>query len=222
MDTEVDNSGAVVWSVGHSTLSFEQFSHLIASSGINAIADVRSAPFSRRFPWFNHDELRSALQDLSIQYVFLGAELGGRPKSHALLRDGVANYKEMSRTAEFARGVERLKAGAKNYRIAMLCSEGDPLHCHRCLLVGRALQLSGIQTRHILASGLVENQLEAEQRLLKEERLDWSDLLWTRDRQLDEAYLRRAMRVAYAPGRKMQGSSNDYAGLDDRFHPNDG
>lgn len=202
-------------------MSFEAFVALLKQHEIAAIADVRSTPHSGRFPWFSHEELKPALLGIGIQYVFLGRELGGRPRNHALLRDGVADYRGMAQTPEFAAGIDRLRAGARKYRVAMLCSEADPLDCHRTLLVGRHLASLGMQVIHIRHGGGQEDQAQVESRLLKEEHLDWSDLLWTPDRQLDEAYLKRSLKVAYAPGRATQGKQHGTS-RNDWVYANDG
>ena len=66
-------------------------------------SDVRTAPYSRHSPHFNRDALRKELRHDGIAYVFLGHELGGRPKEKQLFRDGVADYEKMARLAEFRR-----------------------------------------------------------------------------------------------------------------------
>ena len=58
-----------------------------------------------------------------------------------------------------------------------MCSEADPLDCHRCLLVGRALAEAGIEVGHILASGEIVTHAQAEDRLLQLEHLAEDDLL---------------------------------------------
>ena len=108
-----------------------------------AVADVRSSPYSRHSPHFSRDELRAELRSEGISYVFLGNELGGRPKDRRFYCEGVADYEKMAQTPEFKTGLDRVIEGARKYRIALMCSEHDPLDCHRCLLVGRALAQRG-------------------------------------------------------------------------------
>jgi uncharacterized protein (DUF488 family) len=124
-----------VFTIGHSTHSYEHFLSLLRASGITAVADVRTTPFSRHFPHFNEAALRSELKLDGISYVFLGRELGGRPSSQSFYCDGVADYEKMARTETFASGIKRVVEGAKSFRVALMCSENDPLDCHRCLLV---------------------------------------------------------------------------------------
>src|SRR5579872_6567480 len=112
-----------VLTIGHSTLPYERFLALLRQASVTAVADVRTAPFSRHFPHFNSDVLRDELRHDNIAYVFLGKELGGRPKDKRFFCDGVADYEKMAETEEFERGLDRVIEGAKKYRIAMMCSE---------------------------------------------------------------------------------------------------
>lgn len=189
-----------LFSLGHSNHSLERFIELLRSADITAIADVRSSPYSKRTPWFSQPELKTELRRGGFAYVFLGEELGGRPKSPELFRAGIADYAAMAQTLEFKAGLERLLTGCKSHRIAMVCSERDPLHCHRCLLVGRQLAILGVQVQHLGADGERETQGEAEDRLLREEKLSGNDLLDARSDQVGKAYTRRNRQVAYSLG----------------------
>ena len=62
----------MIFTVGHSTHSIQDFMKLLKSRGITAIADVRSAPYSRFQPQFNREVLTKSLKDSGIEYVFLG------------------------------------------------------------------------------------------------------------------------------------------------------
>jgi hypothetical protein len=82
--------------------------------------------------------------------------------------------------------------------VAAMCSEADPLECHRCLLVGRALAEQGADVRHILASGAIVTHAEVEDRLLSLENLAEEDLLAnSREQRLAEAYRSRARKGGY-------------------------
>ncbi|TIX92776.1 DUF488 domain-containing protein [Rhizobium sp. P44RR-XXIV] len=187
-----------VLTIGHSTLSYERFLELLRGASVTAVADVRTSPYSRHFSHFNRSTLRDELREDDIAYVFLGEELGGRPKDARFYCDGVADYEKMARTDEFARGLERIIEGAQKYRIAMMCSEHDPLDCHRCLLVGRALRERGMRVRHILGNGAIIDQGEVEARLLDMAGKNDDDLFDPVEKRLAAAYRDRAMRVAFA------------------------
>jgi uncharacterized protein (DUF488 family) len=146
-----------LYSVGHSNHSAEVFLNLVQRHGIQAVADVRSQPYSRYATHFSKDALGVILERAGIRYVFLGTELGGRPDGEEFYDDeGHVLYGIRAESDEFLTGIERLEAGASRLRIAIMCSEEDPLHCHRRLLVARVLEARGAETRHIRRDGRIE------------------------------------------------------------------
>lgn len=192
------SNGMEVWTIGHSTQSYEDFLKRLRGVGVTAVADVRSAPFSRHFPHFNRDTLKDELRHDQIAYVFLGGELGGRPKENRFFCEGVADYEKMARAVSFGKGLERVIEGAHRYRIALMCSEHDPLDCHRCLLVGRALAERGLSVRHILGDGNTATHAKIEMQLLEMAGRSEGDFFDTREDRLAKAYRERARKVAYA------------------------
>jgi len=187
----------IVFTIGHSTHSYEHFLSLLRASGITAVADVRTTPFSRHFPHFNEAALRSELKLDGISYVFLGKELGGRPSSRNFYCDGVADYEKMAKTETFASGINRVIEGAKKFRVALMCSEHDPLDCHRCLLVGRALSKEGVNLVHILGDSSSVSHEVIEEKLLHLAGRSGDDLLMTASERLSVAYRDRSLKVAY-------------------------
>ena len=189
---------ANILTIGHSTHTYERFVELLKGAGVTAIADVRTSPHSRHFPRFNRGELDARLCADGITYSFLGEELGGRPKDRRYYRDGVADYERMATAAEFQHGLKRVMDGAQKYRIALMCAEQDPLDCHRCLLVARALEERGAKVGHILPDGRVISQAEVEDKLLSKSGRGQDDLFASREELLAAAYRERAHKVAYA------------------------
>ena len=159
---------STVFTIGHSNHSSERFLALLCGAGITAIADVRSIPQSRRCPHFSRARIERWLADAGIAYVFLGAELGGRPGDPALLRQGRPDYHLMAATPSFRAGLDRVLDGAGRYRIALMCAEREPLDCHRFLLLARHLQDRDTLLRHILADGSIEPQETTEDRLVRQ------------------------------------------------------
>jgi uncharacterized protein (DUF488 family) len=187
-----------VFTIGHSTHSWERFVALLQSAHVTAIADVRTSPYSRHSPQFSRDSLRAELRSDGISYVFLGKELGGRPSGHRFYCDGVADYEKMAQAPEFSKGLDRVIEGAKKYRIALMCSERDPLDCHRCLLVGRALAQRGVRVNHILDDGRIVSHNQIEEALLRLAGRDAADLFAPPSERLATAYRERARKVAFA------------------------
>jgi hypothetical protein len=109
----------------------------------------------------------------------------------------------MAASPEFRAGLARLIEAAERHRIAAMCSEKDPLDCHRCLLVGRALATEGVNVGHILPSGEIMGQAQAEERLLGLENLAEPVLLFeSLDARLTEAYRSRARKIAHGAANK--------------------
>ncbi len=181
--------------IGHSNLPAEQFMALLQGAGVTALADVRSVPFSRRFPWFSQKPLAERLRSAGISYLALGDALGGRPKDPALYCDGVADYEAMAATDEFRAGLDRAVAESRKSRLCLMCAEREPLDCHRCLLVARALSERGIVAGHILAGGTVEPHTATEERLIALGK-GKPDLFADRPTLLADAYRRRARAIA--------------------------
>ena len=110
---------SAIITIGHSNRPVDEFVAALQGNGVTAVADVRSAPYSRFNPAFNREQLKSALQARDISYVFLGKELGGRPSDPACYENGRASYLRMAQTEEFKRGLERVIHGSELHRIAL-------------------------------------------------------------------------------------------------------
>ncbi len=155
----VPSADPTIHSIGHSNHSFEVFLELLRQHAIDAVADVRSQPYSRYSPHFSRDAVAAALERERIRYVFLGNELGGRPQDDEFYDDeGHVLYGRLALSESFLSGIERLEAGASRLRATIMCSEEDPLHCHRRLLVARVLEQRGTEVRHIRRDGRVEHE----------------------------------------------------------------
>ena len=163
----IDSHPGELWSIGHSNHPIERFLALLRQHAIATLADVRTAPYSRYSPQFNRDELALSLRDAGIAYVFLGRELGGKPEDSALRGpDGLPDYDAIEATPLYQDGLARLTSLARDRRVAFMCSEGDPAHCHREKLVARGLRRHGWAVHHILPDGAIQ---ATEQRSLWEQ-----------------------------------------------------
>ena len=167
---------STVFTVGHSNHSIERFEELLHTYGVTAVADVRSAPYSRFSPQFNKEDLAAWLHDTGIAYVFLGRELGGRSGDPSDYEDGRVRYDRLVAKPTFESGIERVLRGASVERIALLCTEREPLDCHRTLLVARVLAERGVHVEHILADGALESHDQTMDRLLELTGLKQADL----------------------------------------------
>ena len=154
----------MVRTVGHSTHSEETFRALLRGAGVEAIADVRRSPGSRRHPHFAREALARWLPAAGIAYTHL-TELGGRRRSAAGSVNGgwevpaFQAYADHMASAEFARGLARLEAQAREHATAVMCAEGPWWRCHR-RLIADALLVRGWDVRHVMFDGReVEHEL---------------------------------------------------------------
>ena len=189
-----------VFTIGHSTHPLTEFVRLLKMPGITVLADIRSAPYSRFRPDYNKERLQKSLGKEGIGYVFLGQELGARSNDPTCYENGRIQYHKLAQTALFKRGLERLLSGARSQRIALLCAEGEPLACHRSLLVGRELENLGASVVHIHSDGKKELHSEAMARLMRMCGLDKPDMFRTYQESLDKACALQEQRIAYVAG----------------------
>jgi uncharacterized protein (DUF488 family) len=144
-----------IWTVGHSNRSAEEFVQLITANYIQAIADVRRFPGSRRCPQFGRDQLSEALATAQIEYLHF-PELGGRrnPRPDSL-NDAWRNasfraYADYMSEPDFLHGVNRLLALARQKSTAVMCAEALWWQCHRALIADY-LKARGNRVIHILS-----------------------------------------------------------------------
>jgi uncharacterized protein (DUF488 family) len=150
-----------VWSIGHSNISFVDLLARLTSQEIEVVADVRSMPYSRYTPHFNRDNLEKLLREQGLEYLFMGESLGGRPPEPELYdAEGHVLYRELAKNFRFRNGVDQLCITAESKRVAMMCSEESPEHCHRRLLIGRVLFEQGVDVLHIHGNLAVKTDSE--------------------------------------------------------------
>jgi uncharacterized protein (DUF488 family) len=186
-----------LYTIGHSNHDADAFVALLRRSGISAIADVRSSPYSKFSPQFNRETLSTVLRNHGIQYVFLGRELGARREERDCYVGNQARYDLIAKSPLFREGIDRVVSGAATHSVALMCAEKDPITCHRMVLVCRELRTTGLDLRHVLEDGAVESNLEAENRLLDLADLPRGDLFRPREALVEEAYDRQARRIAW-------------------------
>lgn len=148
-----------LYTIGHGNRRAEDFLALLMEYGIEYLIDVRSVPFSKFHPQFSQKALKQYLEQNGIRYVFMGDELGGRPKDVSCYRQGKVEYDILKTKDFFKKGIERLKtAYDKNIDLAIMCSERNPIECHRSKLIGRVLYTEGIMVQHIDETGKLKDQ----------------------------------------------------------------
>lgn len=150
----------IIWTIGHSTHTLDEFLAMLKSFQIEWVADIRSSPGSRRYPHYNKEPLEVSLTENNIKYIHL-KELGGRRKARpdsintgwrlAAFR-GYADYLE---TDAFKKAILELERFACKERTAYMCSEALWWRCHRSL-VSDYLKVHGWTVMHIMGIGKVQ------------------------------------------------------------------
>jgi uncharacterized protein (DUF488 family) len=144
----------IIYTIGHSTRTLEEFIALLQIYTIEMLVDVRSYPGSRRYPHFNKENLFKELPAKDILYLHI-LSLGGRRKASPQSKNaawknaafrGYADYME---TAEFKKGIDELEKTAIKYRTAFMCSEAVWWRCHRSMIADY-IKVRGWQVLHIL------------------------------------------------------------------------
>lgn len=221
--------------IGHSNYEMKTFVSLLQKHGVTAVADVRSSPYSRFLPHFNRAALKEALATEKIRYVFLGQELGARPKKQECYVEGKAVYEKIAATEKFHEGIQRVLEGLKRHKISLMCAEKDPLTCHRAILVCQHLRHFDLHIDHILRNGELESHGHLEQRMLEKHGLSefsetaeeqaqlslfahQSSNLPNREECLDRAYMLQGDEIAYV---EKKGDDYDQANqpVHDWVHP---
>lgn len=146
-----------IWTVGHSTRTWEEFVAILRAFSIATLCDIRAWPSSRKFPQFNGENMREALSREGVAYRWMGDALGGRRKkglgraspNKAIRSEGFRNYADHMASATFRRAVDELVALAADAPTAVMCAEAHYFRCHRWLL-SDALVARGLRVVHIV------------------------------------------------------------------------
>ena len=145
--------------LGHSNHSIDEWLALVRQHAIEVVVDTRSSPYSKYVPQFDREQMQRSLEAAGVRYLFLGAELGGRPANPGYYdTTGRVVYSLLRKDAAFQAAIVRLETGMERFRIALLCGEEDPAHCHRRLLIGRVLVERGHEMAHIRGDGRIETE----------------------------------------------------------------
>ena len=149
---------ATLFTIGHSTRTFDEFVEALQAHQIKTLVDIRSIPMSRRLPHFNRENLEQELPKAGIEYVWM-KELGGRRKkalaespNTALRSDSFRNYADHMLTPEFQQAAAGLVRRAEQKPLAYMCAERVWFHCHR-MMVSDYLVAHGHTVLHIDGTG---------------------------------------------------------------------
>ena len=185
-----------LFTIGHSNHSQDEFLRLLNTHFVNCVVDVRSVPASSHNPQFNQEPLGWFLREKNIDYQFLGRELGAR-RMDCINQDGLVDFERAIHTTLFQEGVDKLMGMLDTKTVTLMCSEAEPLECHRFALVARFFYEHGVEVFHILKDASVVGHHSLEQKMVdtylhaKKPMLAQVDELfgtYTAEQQLQDAY----------------------------------
>lgn len=167
----------MIYTVGHSTLTQDEFTTLLAGASIRRLWDVRSYP-SSHWDWFRRERLETWLPQAGVEYRLVSA-LGGRRSARgadggkttrsaaqeslplAWQQEGFINYQWHMTTEEFFAVADELAELGGREDIAIMCAEGLWWRCHRSMIAdylvfagSEVIHLQPKPTRHALGDRL--------------------------------------------------------------------
>lgn len=197
-----------LFTVGHSNGTAEELLRLLRLANVNCLVDVRSVPASSYNPQFNKDALSKFLRENGVYYLHFGEEFGAR-RSDSIV-DGQVNFERAVTTTAFLKGVERINNGlGKGFTISFMCSEANPLSCHRFSMVSRYFFDFGYDVFHILHSKDIKTHAELEETMIQSYLHKRNPLLrevddlfgdYSKDDQRRDAYRLKNVEIGYRPG----------------------
>lgn len=208
----MNNSMRRIYTIGHSNGSLEEFYELLRLADINCIIDVRSVPASSYSPQFNKEPLSVFLKARNVLYLHFGEEFGARRTDSIV--DGQVNFKKAVTTVKFQKGYERVLNGLdQGWNIAIMCSEANPVSCHRFSMISRYFYDNGVDVQHILHSKEVRGHQELEQEMIqgmlskRNSKLPEVDLMfmtYSEEDQRQDAYRIKNLEIGYKPGESQE------------------
>jgi len=149
-----------LFSIGHGNKKAEFFLDELKRFNIDYLVDVRSKPYSKFNTHFNQNDLNYFLKQNNIKYLFLGDLIGGLPNDKSCYdENGKVDYLVLKDKNFFIKGLNRLiTANNKQLQVAIMCSETNPIECHRSKLIGKALLKHDIDIKHIINKNSYKTQ----------------------------------------------------------------
>jgi uncharacterized protein (DUF488 family) len=158
-----------IFTIGHSNYSIDRFLDMLRFHNINCVVDIRGTPYSKYNVQYDKETIRQTLADKGYLYIYMAKEFAVQRSDRTLYKsDGYADFERVIQHKDFLNGLERLKLGCeKGYRIVLMGAMQDPINCHRCILVGKALRDVGFNVKHILDDYSLATQEQMEEKLLE-------------------------------------------------------
>jgi len=196
-----------LYTIGYSGYNVSDFVDVLKRNGVNALIDVRSNPFSTHFPIYNKEILEHTLKASNIHYRNYASEFGAQQSERCFYSpQGYLDFENFTMSDKYIHGYRRIEDGLmKEYTFALMCSEKDPIDCHRSIMISKTFSDNGYSVLHLLPNNEPMTQLDIEERLLNKyfpnrnqlsffsENLSVSDLI-------TESYRKRNADIGYYIG----------------------
>lgn len=196
----------VIYTVGHSTHHVDYFLELLREYGVNCVIDVRSVAASSYNPQYNEEPIKNFLKNNKITYLHFAEEFGARRTDPDLLGEkGKVDFEKVRNAWSFQNGLKMVWQGIKKGDVmAIMCSESEPLDCHRFSMVSVGLEDDGFEVKHILKNKSIKTNEELKNELLNKfkKKLPQIDLFHpniTTEDQLKVAYQLENQEIGFAP-----------------------
>lgn len=150
--------------IGYGKSNIKDFISFLIKYRVNCLVDVRSSPISNYNHEYDEANLKDTLAKFNISYEWLGNKIGGRPNDPELFINNVISYEKLVKTKTFKEGIEKLEFLIEKKNVCIMCSEWNPMDCHRFMAISKVMYENGYRIWHIKANGsyIKHEQLEAE------------------------------------------------------------
>lgn len=192
-----------IYTIGYSGFQLENFINILKYYGINGLIDVRSNPVSKFYTAYNQQELSPSLKENAIAYRNYKAEFGARQIEQKYYPNGYLDFRLFAKSERFQEGMNRLiNAMPMGYRFVLMCSEKDPISCHRAIMVAREFDDNNVSVNHIMADGNICTQKDIENRLVdlyfpNHNQISFFSPQLTWNEMVNESYIQQNIKIGY-------------------------
>jgi uncharacterized protein (DUF488 family) len=140
-----------IFTIGYEGTDIDRFVQTLIAVGIDAVADVRAVPLSRK-KGFSKNILRERLAEVGIQYLPMQALGDPKPGREAAKAGDFDRFRDIYSAhidqPEVMAKVAELAEDAQDINMCLLCFERDPKTCHR-LIVAERMEPFGYTMMHL-------------------------------------------------------------------------
>ncbi|MEE0873590.1 MAG: DUF488 domain-containing protein [Ruminococcus sp.] len=157
-----------IYTIGFQDFVIDDFINLLKQKGITFLIDIRSKPYSDRYPAYNKDNLKTTLADCGIAHESFAREFGARQENPDFYTNGQMDFDLFGKSPVFIGGVNKVIDLINNGEtVVLMCHESDPIDCHRAILCGRAFFDREFNVIHLLSKETAITQETIHQRMIE-------------------------------------------------------